>query len=351
MLRGAFGIGARVSSVLALAALSLAAQSKPAAPRLPAPLESYVSSSVKLDAKATADLHAGRPVTKLLNSDPAKEVAVFGAVWINAAPSAYAAAVRDIEQFEKGPSFRATKKIGAPPRLDDFAAMTIPDDDFKDLRSCRVGECSLKLSQSTIERVRREVDFSKPTAKAAVETMMRQLALDYVKAYLDGGNSRLAVYRDSERPTFVAQETRSMIEGLPSLSQFLPELNRYLLDFPSATLAGSESFVYWQEATFGLKPTIRINHVVIAEQPTQVVVASKLLYASHYFWTALELRVLVADPARGPGAWFVSVNRSRSDGLTGFTGRLIRGKVRSEAQSAMTTILRVTKTRLEGRAK
>ena len=60
-----------------------------------------------------------------------------------------------------------------------------------------------------------------------------------------------------------------------------------------------------------------------------------MIYASHYFWTALELRVLVPDSARGPGFWFASVNRSRSDGLTGFVGRLIRGKVRSEAEKGM----------------
>lgn len=340
----------RVIVAFAAGAAGLAAQ-QPANPPLPEPLESYIRKYVKLDARGLADLHAGRPVSRLLESDPAREVGVMGAVWINAMPAAYAAAVRGIEQFEKGPSFRATKKVSAPPRLDDFAAMTIPDEDFRDLRNCRVGQCSLKLTQPTIDRIRRDIDFSKPAAKAAVETMMRQLALDYVTAYIEGGNVRLAVYRDSERPTFVAEETRSMIQNLPSLTEFLPDLRRYLLDYPGATLPGSDSFIYWQETQFGLKPTIRINHVVITEQPTQVVVASKMLYASHYFWTALELRVLVSDPARGRGSWFVSVNRSRSDGLSGFTGRLIRGRVRSEAQNGMTAILRVTKERLEAPSK
>ena len=31
-----------------------------------------------------AQLAAGKPVTRLLDSDPSKEVAVFGAVWVNA---------------------------------------------------------------------------------------------------------------------------------------------------------------------------------------------------------------------------------------------------------------------------
>ena len=90
----------------------------------------------------------------------------------------------------------------------------------------------------------------------------------------------------------------------------------------------------------------QVNHLIIDEQPTHVAVANKMLYASHYFWTALELRVLVPDTARG-GFWFVSVNRSRSDGLTGFTGSLIRGKVRDEAEKGMEAALAITRSRME----
>ena len=140
-----------------------------------------------------------------------------------------------------------------------------------------------------------------------------------------------------------------MVERMPSLSQYLPDLKRYLLNYPEATLPNADSFIYWQEAKFGLKPTIRINHVAIQEGGDAMVVASKLLYASHYFWTALELRVLVPDPSRGAGFWFVSVSRSRSDGLSGFTGHIIRGKVREAARAGQESALLATKKRLEAR--
>ena len=153
---------------------------------------------------------------------------------------------------------------------------------------------------------------------------------------------------NSDRPTFVAQEFASLVDRLPEMGEFLPGVRRYLLDFPAATLPGSDAFVYWQEANFGLKPTIRINHLVIAEDPSGATIASKMLYASHYFWTALELRVLVRDPERGPGFWFVTVSRSRSDGLSGFVGRVIRGKVRGEAEKGTVAVLQLTKSRFEG---
>ena len=330
-------------------ALLLAAAPPHAAPDLPGSLEPYLAKYVKLDPKARAQLLAGAPVTKLLDSDPSKEVVVFGAVWIDAPIARYLAAVRDIERFESGGNFRITKRIGSPPAIADFARLHLPDEDAKDLRSCKVSDCEVKLAQSNIERIQREVDWSNPDARERLDRIARETAMEFVTAYLQGGNQQLAVYRDADRPTFVAQEFAEMIDRLPSIGEFLPQVRRYLLDFPRATLPGSESFLYWQEATFGLKPTIRINHVVMVEEPGGAIIASKMLYASHYFWTALELRVLVRDPARGQGFWFVTESRSRSDGLSGFTGHVIRGKVRGEAEKGTEAVLQVTRQKLQAK--
>jgi hypothetical protein len=335
---------------LTVAGVLVAAPPQSVRPSLPPPLDAYMTNVVKLPPALRAQLMAGQPVTRMLEADPSHEVSVFGAVWVAAPPSSYVAAVRNIEQLEKGDNFRITKKISSPPRAEDFAGMDLPDNDVADLRRCRVGSCELKLSEAALARVQKEIDWSKPTARADAEALAKRLALDYVNGYLEGGNARLATYRDSSRPTFVGDEFRTMVERMPSLTEYLPELKRYLLEYPKAALPNAESFLYWQEAKFGLKPTIRITHLVIVPQPTHVAVASKMLYASHYFWTALELRVLVPDPSRGPGFWFVSVNRSRSDGLSGFVGSLIRGKVRGEVEKGMTAALKTTKTNLERQA-
>jgi hypothetical protein len=127
----------------------------------------------------------------------------------------------------------------------------------------------------------------------------------------------------------------------------MPDLRDYLLRYPAVTLANSTDFLYWQEASFGLKPTIRINHVVIQDRPGETVIASKMLYASHYFWTALERRMLVPDPSRGKGFWLMTLNRSRSDGLSGFVGRVVRSRVRSEALRGTIALLTVEKNAIE----
>lgn len=344
--------------LIALAALAIVcgtdrmrARGRPASapPPLPARLAEYIEAHVRLSQADQQQLLAGSPVTKLMQSDPSKEVAIFGAVWVDAPISRYLSAVRDIEQFEKGDNFRVTKKISSPPRLEDFDRLTLPADDLADLRECEVGDCELKLSANALTRLRNGVDWSRPTATADAERGLRKIAFEYVTGYLEGGNARLAAYRDADRPTFVAQEFASMVKQMPSLTTYLPDVKRYLLEYPAFTLPDSESFLYWQDAKFGLKPTVRINHLTIAERPTHTAVVSKMLYASHYFWTAIELRVLVPDPARGQGFWFANVNRSRSDGLSGFIGTMIRGKVRGEAEKGMRAALTTTKARLEGR--
>jgi hypothetical protein len=51
-----------------------------------------------------------------------------------------------------------------------------------------------------------------------------------------------------------------MMGRAAALPDVLPELRRYLLEYPDAALAGADSFFYWEKVSFGLKPTIRVNH-------------------------------------------------------------------------------------------
>jgi hypothetical protein len=60
-----------------------------------------------------------------------------------------------------------------------------------------------------------------------------------------------------------------MLEQMPELTTFMPDLRRYLLGFPKVELRAATSSRYWQDAQFGLKPTIRINHVTIRETPEE----------------------------------------------------------------------------------
>ena len=314
---------------------------------LPPAIESFLSADGTDSAPDRQSLLSGAPVIRLIPSTETTEVAVFGAIWVNAPASRYVEQLKDIERFEQGGAFRVTRRIRATPGADDFASLNLPDQDLRDLKDCQIGDCALRLDAEAIQTLQAGVDWRKPTAKADANSMFRRFVLKYVNGYREGGNARLPIYRNSDRPVSVATEFRSMLELIPHFATESPDLKRYLLEYPHATLPNSTSFLYWQEVQFGLRPTIRVNHLVIQQRGDQTVIASKLLYASHYLRAALETRVLLADPARGPGFWLVMVNRGRSGGLSGFLGRFIRGRVRNEVQDAVRTALTATKTRLE----
>lgn len=341
------GSTAAVCLTLALSPAGGVVETQDASAAFPPRLDSYLSTAVRPSAAERKLLANGGPITKLLDADATKEVAVFGAVWIDAPVHRYVEAIQDIENFERGGGFTITRRIGAAPSLADFADLRLSKEDFEDLRTCRVGNCQVKLGEKGVQAFRTGVDWKHPDAHAAAETVMRRLALEYVTGYLEGGDRRLAVYRDSSRPTLVADEFRSMVDAMPSLTSYLPSVRRYLLEYPAVDLPDVTSFLYWQETDFGLKPTIRINHLMIHEDADSTVVASKMLYASHYFWTALELRVLFPDQTRGRGFWLATINRSRSDGLSGFTGMFVRRRVRNEAVKGILAALLATKRRLE----
>jgi hypothetical protein len=85
---------------------------------MPPRLDTYLTNVVRLSASERSKLLAGSPITKFLRTDANKEVAVFGAIWIHAPSHRYVEAVKDIDNFESAESFKITKKISSPPKLE-----------------------------------------------------------------------------------------------------------------------------------------------------------------------------------------------------------------------------------------
>ncbi len=115
-----------------------------------------------------------------------------------------------------------------------------------------------------------------------------------------------------------------------SMSHYLPDLERYLIDYPRAELPNAESVFYWENVKFGLKPTLRMNQMVIyrGSEPSGPLdsVAIKQLYGSHYFQTALDLSVCAKDSSQPDekGFYLIRVKGSRQAGLTGPKGSIVQ---------------------------
>jgi len=82
---------------------------------LPSLFDSYLTTVVKPTPEKRNQLLAGEPVTKLLETDPSKEVSVFGAVWVKAPIARYVAAVKNIEEFESGENSLVTSASAPHP--------------------------------------------------------------------------------------------------------------------------------------------------------------------------------------------------------------------------------------------
>lgn len=303
-----------------------------------------------LTSQQITTIDAGRPVAKVLPWGGPSEVYVFGAVHVEGVPDTYLEAARDVARLSGAPGYQGIGEIREDTTAADLSALALDPDDVKALKNCREGSCDVQLPTSEIHRFRDGVDWTRPDAEDQANALARSGVLQLVRAYRRGGNEALGEYRDRQRPARVADQFRTMIGRASALPDVLPELRRYLLDYPNVALAGADSFFAWEKVSFGLKPTIRVNHAVIYRGTAQGrgfgVVAIKQLYATHYFHTALDISVCVDDGATGArhGFYLLTLKGSAQEGLTGVRGSILRkvvvDKTRSSLESALASIKR-----------
>jgi hypothetical protein len=257
---------------------------------------------------------------------------------------------RDIERFDTGAS--QVKKISDPPSPEDFAQMRVPEEDLKRLEKCTVDDCDMKLGQAALERLQHEIDWKSPGALSEAQDLLRQQAYAYADAYRKGGAAALGVYRDKKKPSFIADEFEILLRNSPYIIEYRPELHRYLLDYPKATLEGAEDFLYWGEYDFGAKPVIRMSHVTIYPleegDNASAIITSKQIFFTHYFVTGLELTALVRDGQSDEEAFYLlAFIRERTDGVGGMFGRMLKGKAEEAARGNVEDYLQASQTAIE----
>ena len=294
-----------------------------------------------------AEMDQGKVLVKSPSTDAENEIVLVGAVLIEASTEFFFRMYRDIERFEGG--LGPIKKLSDPPRPEDFSTMTLPEEDLEDLRKCRLGDCELKIGEAGLSWLQRDVDWDTPNASDQAMGVVRDLFLSFSKAYREGGNQALGVGRDQKKPTFVAIEFEALLANSPYILHYVPELHRYLLEYPQVPLPGTEDFMYWSLNDFGLKHVLRLSHVTIYQEKedanASAVIASKQLYFSHYFHTGLDLRFLVENRQR-PGSdsfYMVTVSRVRSNEIGGIFGGVVRQTAQAAARDGLQHYMEVCK--------
>ncbi len=351
-LRGWYGVALRTVAACVLARAVGLGLSAPLRAQADDSVDGLLRGRFGFTTAQVASVHRDVPVVVVLSSSVDREVAVGGAIRVHASADRLLAVLQDVEHLESGNGFLHTQRLSDPPRLEDFRDLQLPSADVAALRTCRPGRCEVKLGQGAFDLLK-AIDWSAPDAAARVNLLARQASLGYINAYRHGGDAELAVYLDSDRPQFIATEFEAMIGGARLWPETLRPLATYLVGYPSAPRpAATEDFFYWSLAAFGLKPVLRLNHVITYSTGQTVgpvhAVAVKQLYASHYFHTALEIRAVVAGESADGSVYLVVLNMARSDGLTGVFGGLVKSKVRTASREGLQKALAAIRRTAEG---
>jgi hypothetical protein len=96
--------------------------------------------------------------------------------------------------------------------------------------------------------------------------------------------------------------------------------------------------VYWSKERVHRRPVVSVTHLAIVpgewNSPVQYSVASRQIYAMHYFDVSLGITLLIPDKAASsPATYVVYLNRSRIDLFDGLWGGIARSVVKGRARS------------------
>ena len=286
------------------------------------------------------------PVVRVVPRKDDNDVFVAGVVRIAAPAASFVKALREIETFRDRPPTLEIGRFGSPPRIADLAHLSFDARDLDMLRTCKVGDCDIKVGAEVIG-LAQELDWRAKDAYFEATRLMKGMMLAQATRYLQEGASAMSVYNDNEVPERSAAETAVLLEGDPRLLQFTPEFLKAFLDFPNGTLPNLENLLYWSKEKTR-KTVVSVAHVAIETSPggTGYRVAMKHLYDSHFFLANLEFLTLLPDEGGASGFTLVHVLRARVDPPRSFRG-MVLGKIRVGMRDALAQDLEATKRRLE----
>jgi hypothetical protein len=192
-------------------------------------------------------IRSGKSVAKVIDSRTPDEVFLFGSVYVEASPEKYLELASDVEALRKLPGYLAIQRLSDPPQLSDLEGFALERQDIDELKNCKVGHCEVQLPTEAMEGFKQSIDWSAPDIADRVNHLARQMALQALLNYMNGGNTALGVYRDKNHPTAVAETFETLITRLSALPLYLPELNEYLLEYPKAKSEKVQAGFYWEE--------------------------------------------------------------------------------------------------------
>ncbi len=335
---------ASAGALLSIAAAVLAGSQTPSVERAFA----FVQPWVQFDDGAQRILAQGGVAVETVQV-ASDEVAAVGAARVDATGPDLLRAVQHIAALRAGPEVEAVDRFSTPPRLSDLDDLTLDARDLDAIRTCRPGDCDVKLSDESMARLRALAVGRDWEDK--VQRGFRALVLERVQAYLSGGLAALPSHHDHDDPVEPAAAFLEALDRTPFLARAVPRLAQYLKGPPADAPPGVDWFVYWSKERFGNKNMVRVVHLTLVAPPPgdgrpDALVVGKQILATHYLDAFLDVTAIVSAGGTSP-RYLLYYNRSRVDFLGGFFGPFKRAIAGGRITGDLRTLLERTRHRLE----
>jgi hypothetical protein len=268
---------------------------------------------------------------------------LIGMVKLNATGARFARYAEEVERLV------ATEYVSASGRIDfsdlEMALQAYPvmADDVREVPSCEVGDCDVKLPRKVILEMAR-LDPSASRYETQVAVMIRSWLYQYLSSYGSSGNAALIEYADKDPPQSLHDGLGRLIADAQVLAYRVPSLHDYFNGRVDQPPDGARERFIWSVEQFGMRPLTTVTQGVVYRNSTagdsDVWVAMKLLYASHYLHASLRLMRVVEDPvSTEPVSYLVCVDRLLFDAKVGGIKRaIVKRRLRSHLAQRMQAI-------------
>ena len=262
--------------------------------------------------------------------------------------------IEDIEAYKTGPAVLQVHKFPPTPEEQDLRSLQLLPSDIASLPNCHPMGCDVKLSADMMKQIESQIGGRQGSNAQNVSRAFQDVLFQYFHRYLEHGKDALITYQDKPQAVSLAEVSAGALQEFGWIRTYAAALWSQLeyQDPLDRSLTSRGDYYYWSKEKAGLKAVVSVTQVnmwrSIADRPSTALIASKQLYASHYFEASLGLTVLIDDStAEGPAVWIAYFNRSSVDAFDGLLGGLKRSLAVLRLPSALRGNLVQTKRNLE----
>jgi hypothetical protein len=264
----------------------------------------------------------GKVITEVLDRGDDHEVTILSIMKVTASRQHLLSYARELQHFANTGFMTQFGSLAQNDLVSDVQALEVRQEDLKAVRSCALADCDMKLPESIIRAIAaldREDDDFAPDASAIILGWLR----DYLVRYRNSEDPALVVFADRREPQPLAAALERLLAGSSAMSEAAPGLHRFLAAGQVHDRSALEESYYWSVEEFGMRPLTTVTHQVIympdTSSPSEIWVAQKLLYASHYLQGSLRVARLVEDVGDGgePVSYLIYQQQLMFDGRVG----------------------------------